>query len=155
MPTDSSSRILPLLGFYYSVQLVGSNSADDSRFKEVTGLSVEIPLEEVAEGGENRFRHKVPGVPKYTNLVLKRGMIAAQLPFYQWCNATLLNNFSKPIQPKTISIALLNTDTSQPMRTWTVNNAWPVKWSISDFNSMDGQVVIETLEMAYENFSIS
>ena len=155
MPGDDASRILPLLGFYYSVQMVGSNSPDDSRFKEVTGLSVEIPLEEVAEGGENRFRHKLPGSPKYTNLVLKRGMLTARLPFFQWCNATMQNNFSKPIQPKTITISLLNTDTQQPMRTWTVNNAWPVKWSISDFNSMDGQIVIETLEMAYQNFSIS
>lgn len=43
-------------------------------FQEVSGLSIEIEVEEFAEGGENTFLHQVPVRSKFPNLVLKRGM---------------------------------------------------------------------------------
>jgi phage tail-like protein len=146
--------LYPPVGFFYAVRLAGSRTDNDSQFKEVSGLSVEMALKEVGEGGENRFRHRVPEVPRYTNLVLKRGLVVAEQGFYAWCKDTLQNNLSKPIKPQSIQVVLLN-EQSQPLKTWTLTNAWPVKWAVSDFNSMDGQVVIETLEMAYQYFDVS
>src|SRR5947207_15122479 len=43
-------------------------------FTEVSGLAVQIAVEEVAEGGQNQYTHKLPGRMKWPNLVLKRGV---------------------------------------------------------------------------------
>lgn len=142
----------PLLGFFFAVRLAGG-AANDSRFKEASGLSVELPVKEITEGGENRFRHRVPEVARYTNLVLKRGLMVPERSFYTWCMRTMSHNLASPLELKSVQVVLLN-EKAQPLKTWNLFNAWPVKWSVSDFNSMEGQVVIESLELAYQYFEI-
>jgi phage tail-like protein len=145
----------PVTGYYYAVRLAAAVVTDpDASFKEVSGLSVELAVEELGEGGENRFKHRLPTGAKYTNLVLKRGLAVAASPFFQWCSTTLQGNLVQPIVPSSILVVLLD-PAAAPLRTWSVVNAWPVKWSVSDFNSMEGQVVIETLEIAYQYFDVS
>ena len=43
-------------------------------FTEVSGLSVQIDVEELAEGGQNAYTHKLLGRMKWPNLVFKRGL---------------------------------------------------------------------------------
>src|SRR5262245_33531103 len=43
-------------------------------FTEVSGLSVQLDVEEVTEGGQNGYTHRLPGRLKWPNLVLKRGL---------------------------------------------------------------------------------
>ena len=43
-------------------------------FTEVSGLAVTIDVEDVAEGGQNAYTHKLLGRMKWPNLVLKRGV---------------------------------------------------------------------------------
>ena len=38
---------------------------------------------------------------------------------------------------------------------WAVKRAWPLKWSISDFDAQNSQVVIETMELHYDSFNIA
>ena len=65
----------PPWGFYYKVEFELSSEPNDARFQSVSGLSVEYDTEEYKEGGENRFTHKLPVRTKYSDLVLKRGML--------------------------------------------------------------------------------
>jgi phage tail-like protein len=144
----------PATGYYYAVRLASAAVTDtDASFKQVSGLAVELAVEELGEGGENRFKHRLPTGAKYTNLVLQRGLLVASSPFFQWCSATLQGNLVLPIIPSGILVVLLDQN-GAPLKTWSVVNAWPVKWSVSDFNAMDGQVVIETLELAYQYFYV-
>jgi phage tail-like protein len=145
----------PPTSYYYAVRLATAAVADaDASFREVSGLSVELAVEELGEGGENRFKHRLPTGAKYTNLVLKRGLLVASSLFFQWCRRTLQGNLYQPIVPSGILVVLLDKG-GAPLKTWSVVNAWPVKWSVSDFNAMEGQVVIETLELAYQYFNVS
>ena len=145
----------PPTGYYYAVRLATAAVTDaDASFKEVSGLSVELAVEELGEGGENRFKHRLPTGAKYTNLVLKRGLLVSSSPFYQWCNATIQGNLAQPIVPSGIIVVLLD-ENANPLKTWSVVNAWPVKWSVSDFNAMEGQVVIETIELTYQYFNVT
>ena len=144
----------PATGYYYAVQLASASASDlDASFKQVSGLSVELAVEEVGEGGENRFKHRLPTGAKSTNLVLERGLLVTSSRFFQWCSATLQGNLVQPIVPSSILVVLLDQNAA-PLRTWTVVNAWPVKWSVSGFNAMNEQVVIETLEIAYQYFTV-
>ena len=52
-------------------------------FTEVSGLAVQIDVEELAEGGQNHFTHKMPGRMKWPNIVLKRGITDAD-NLFEW-----------------------------------------------------------------------
>lgn len=144
----------PATGYYYAVRLASAPVGDaDAAFKEVSGLGMEMSVEEVAEGGENRFKHRLPTGAKYQNLELKRGFLVTSSPFFQWCSQTLQGNFVQPITLNMIDVVLLDKN-GDPLKTWNVMNAWPVKWSVSELNAMDGQVVIETLELSYQYFNV-
>jgi len=147
-----SPDFYPPAGFYFQLQFGSSSSRRDNAFQEVSGLTVELEVEEVREGGQNMYKHKLPSVARYSNLVLKRGFVSADSPLADWCsNTLLLANFTKPIQTIDVELDLLNAE-GTPLASWIFMEAWPVKWSISEFKSMDNSLAIENLELAYSAF---
>lgn len=140
----------PPVGFHFKVEFVGIGNDNDVRFQSVAGLSIEYDTESYKEGGENRFEHKLPLRTKYPDLSLKRGMLTDS-KVIKWCLDALQNRDFKPAQ---INISLLNEE-HQPLKTWNVYNAWPKKWSVSDFNSQDNSIVIETLDLSYNYFTLN
>lgn len=139
--------IMPV-AFSFSVNVTGADGHEDMQFQEVSGLEAEIELETVVEGGENRFVHKLPKAVKHPNLVLKRGIAGKQSELMIWCQDVLQKDFSKPIVPRSIYISLLNED-ADPIRSWSVERAYPVKWNVSTLNAMENKIAIETMEFAY------
>lgn len=122
---------------------------EDSRFQEVSGLTSELGIEEVVEGGENRFSHRLPTRAKYSNLILKRGLLTnSQL--IDWCKDAIENFI---FQPVTVNVTLLNEEHEPLSNTYSFVRAWPVKWSISDFKAQDNSIVVESLELAYNYFT--
>ena len=140
----------PPVGFHFRVsfELPGiAGDASDSRFQEVSGISAEINVEEIKEGGENRFVHRIPVRAKYSNLVLKRGMLTNS-KLISWFRDAVENfNFT----PTTVTVKLLN-ENHEPISSWTFVEAWPVKWSVSNFNAGESQLVIDTIELSYKNY---
>ena len=139
----------PPWGFYYRVEFEVSHDANDSRFQTVSGLSVEYDYESFKEGGENRFEHKLPVRTKYGDLVLKRGMLADSA-VVQWLTDAFRD---RQFKPAGVSVILMN-EKGDPLRTWKVVNAIPKKWTVSDFNSSESSIVIETLELTYRYFTL-
>jgi len=139
----------PPWGFYYKVEFSISKNKDDVRFQAVSGLSVEYDYEEYKEGGENRFTHKLPVRTKYADLVLKRGMLVDS-KVIEWCLAAFRDRDFKPAD---LDIILMN-EQGKPLRTWNVTHAIPKKWLITDLNANESSIVIETLELTYQYFTI-
>ncbi|MEL6537680.1 MAG: phage tail protein, partial [Bacteroidota bacterium] len=125
----------PPVGFHFRVRFFGFGKAIDQQYQQVTGLSAEVELEEVTEGGENRFKHKLPKRSKYGELTLKRGFMTASQVF-AWCRKA---TEQLDIDPMDLQIALLDAK-HLPLATWTVVNAYPVNWSITDLNAAEGCV---------------
>ena len=143
------SVFYPPWGFYYKVEFGGGREPNETRFQTVSGLSVEYDIEEYKEGGENRFTHKLPGRTKYSDLVLKRGMLTGSETI-KW----FLEAFRERVfEPKTVSVILMN-EKSEPLRTWNVAHAVPKKWAVSDLNANENSLVVETLELTYRYFSV-
>lgn len=139
----------PPVGFHFRVDFVGLASGTvDSRFQEVSGLAAELTVEELAEGGENRFAHRLPGRAKYGNLVLRRGMLTDSA-LRGWCEDAILHF---QFQPVTVNVTLLNEE-HEPLAAWRFERAWPVKWALSDFKAQENAIVVETLELAYSYFT--
>lgn len=122
-------------------------NALDVRFQKVAGLSADISPETYEEGGQNLYTHRFPNRVSYGNLVLERGMVIGSLLGLEFNAAMSLFRFS----PSNVMIMLLNAD-SEPVATWQFSNAYPVKWSVSDFDANANQIVIESMELAYTRF---
>lgn len=122
----------------------------DIAFQSVTGLSSEMETESYREGGENRFAHQLPTKAKYSNLVLKRGLII-ESDFIKWCTDTFEHMI---IKPKDAHIELRN-EQGEPLFTWHVKHVWPKKWAVSDLNAERGELSIETLELHYHYFTVA
>lgn len=114
----------------------------------MSGLQAELALEELVEGGENRFSHRLPNRAKYGNLVLKRGLLKDS-GLIQWIRNAIDN---LEIKPTNVTISLLNQD-KEPLASWNVVNAYPVKWSVSEFKAQENGFVTETLELAFQYFN--
>lgn len=140
----------PPTGFHFKVEVLDLPPNDqDVRFTEVGGLSFEVGTEELAEGGENRFIQKFPTRAKYPELVLKRGLLVSS-EVVTWIRQCI-QDFK--IQPKNIDVKLLN-EKHEPLMTWHVINAYPTKWAVSDLNAANNAVVIETLQLFYQYFTV-
>jgi phage tail-like protein len=140
----------PPVGFHFKVEVLGLPPNDsDVRFTEVSGLSVEMGTEEVAEGGENRFIQKYPTRAKYPELLLKRGLLQNS-EVWNWSRQCIEDY---RIEPKSVDIKLLN-EKHEPLMTWHLIGAYPTKWAVTDLNSTSNAVVIESLQLFYQYFTM-
>jgi phage tail-like protein len=140
--------VYPSVGFYFQVML--DNQAYS--FKEVSGISAEITTEEITEGGENRFKYKVPTGVKYNNLELKRGLVPKSSNLFVWINNALTLGLDKTIKTKALEISLLNEKGNKVM-SWSFVNVWPVGWNNSSLNSMNNEILIESISLSYNYFT--
>src|SRR3972149_5990598 len=72
----------------FNFEVVVNGISDDGRsvkgsFMEGSGLGVEIPAIEYRTGSEDITVRKIPGLKKFSNIVLKRGIIG-DLTFWKW-----------------------------------------------------------------------
>lgn len=139
----------PPWGFYYKVEFGISQNKNDSRFQTASGLAVEYEYESFKQGGENRYEHKLPLRTKYSDMVLKRGMLTDSAVI-EWCMDAFRD---RKFSPTDVNVILMN-EQGEPLRTWKVAGAIPKKWSVSDFNANDNAIVIETLELTYRYFTV-
>jgi phage tail-like protein len=139
----------PPVGFHFKVEFEGiSTSGADIRFQSVSGINASVPnSESYAEGGENRFTHRLPQRTSYENLVLKRGMLIGSELIGWFKDAVDYFQFS----PRDITVTLMNAS-HHPLEQWRFYNAWPTKWNIDGFDAEKGAIVLETVEFSYQYF---
>ena len=136
----------PLPAFHFQVQWGGSNLG----FSEASGLTIETQVIEYRDGLSPQYSPiKMPGIPKFSNITLKRGVANGDNEFYKWLATTSLNK----VERRDITISLLNED-HEPVMTWKAVNCFPVKIEGPSLNSTGNEVAIETLELAHEGLTI-
>lgn len=119
-------------------------------FIEVSGLSAELEVVEYREGSSPETTiSKIPGLKKFTNITLKRGVVRGDNDFFKWFNSVYFSQVEK----RGIVISLLN-EAHEPVRIWRVKNAWPVKIENSPLNAGASEVAIESIELAHDGFTI-
>lgn len=117
-------------------------------FAEVSGLDVEVTPIEYRTGSEEMTVRKVPGLAKYSNIVLKRGVIG-DLGFWTWIKSVLDGNPHRADG----TITLLD-ESRQAVMTWRFRRGWPCKWAGPTLRAKSNEVAIETLEICHEGFDV-
>ena len=136
----------PLPVFHFRVEWGGTNIG----FSEVSGLNVETQIIEYRDGlSLDNSTIKMPGMQKYGNITLKRGMTKSDNEFFLWWNDFKLNK----IERRDLTISLLNEE-HEPVVTWKVRNAFPVKVDGGSLKATGNEVAIETMELAHEGISV-
>lgn len=136
----------PIPKFHFLVQWGGSRLG----FSEVTGMDMQVEAIEYREGSSPDYaKIKMPGLHKFSNITLKRGTFEGDTEFYTWIRTVNLNK----VERRDVTISLLN-ENHEPVITWKVRNAFPVKLQASDLKADGNEVAIETLELAHEGLDI-
>jgi len=143
--------------FFFEVKSKYSPDHDFWGFQSVSGLTSEVVTETYKEGGQ-KYGYELPVKTQYPNLVLKRGLWIPKekmsddgpKELLYWCQEMME---SLIVRPTNIYIDLISPSNTLLM-SWMVYNAWPKKWTLSDFNAEESQIVIETMELHYDYFKL-
>ncbi|MBN9297685.1 MAG: phage tail protein [Filimonas sp.] len=137
----------PLPAFHFRVEWGGTNLG----FTEVSGLNVETQVIEYRDGLSPDYSViKMPGMQKFGNITLKRGVMQGDNEFFDWWNTYQMNK----IERRDITISLLN-EKHEPVVVWKVRNAFPTKVDGGALKATGNEVSIESMEIAHEGITVS
>ena len=131
----------PFASFNFKLEIEGITVAG---FSEVTGLNQESNVIDYREGQEGITPRKLPGLNKFGNITLKRG-ISPDLSVYNWRKAVTDGD----IERRNASVVLHNEKHEEVVR-WNLVNAWPSKYVGPDLKANANEVAIETVELTHE-----
>jgi phage tail-like protein len=146
----------PMVGFYFSLSFSNIFNMVDSKFKEVSGISMTLSVKTVQAGGDNGYEITLPEKTTFTDLTLKRGLLSTTSALTSWCYSWLLNDYSQKIEKKDVFLFLLN-QYGAPVMVWQFLGAFPIKLEIGNFSSMatgDAAILVETIVLRYSNIKI-
>ena len=142
-----SANIWPLPKFHFEVQW---DTAVMS-FQEVSGLDTEAQTIEYRAGNSQAFSvTKMPGMKKYGNVTLKKGVFKADRKFWDWFNQIKMNT----IKRLPVTISLLD-EVGAATMVWTLANAWPTKITATDLKAEGNEVAVESIEIVHEGLTVT
>lgn len=136
----------PIPVFHFTVQWGGNRIG----FSEVSGLTQENQAIEYRDGSFPEYSSiKMPGLRKFSNVTLKRGIVKADNDFFKWLSTIKLNQ----VERRDVVISLLNEEHT-PVMTWKIHNAFPVKVEGPGLKASGNEVAIESIEIAHEGLEL-
>jgi len=124
-------------------------------FKSVSGLSVSVTTEDISEGGENEFVHKLPGRLTWPNLVFKRGVTDGDALF-DWIRQASGEGFASnnnKVARHSGAVTVVDNNGTR-LRSWVIDDALPVRWSGPTFDSESNASLEEELEVAHHGMHV-
>ncbi len=141
-----STSIWPIPKFHFEVKW----DSEVMSFQEVSGLDIESQTIEYRSGDSPEFSTvKMPGIKKFSNITMKKGVFKSDNKFWTWFNDIKMNT----IKRIPVTISLLD-ESGSPTMVWTLTNAFPTKITGTDLKSDGNEVAIETIEIAHEGLTI-
>ncbi|MBC3832642.1 phage tail protein [Undibacterium amnicola] len=145
--SKQSANVWPLPKFYFRVKW----DSNEMSFQEVSGLDIQSEEIKYRHGNSPVFSViKMPGMKKYGNITMKKGVFKGDNKFWDWLNQIKLNT----IKRVPVTISLLDEEGNDTM-VWTLTNAWPTKISSTDLKSEGNEVAIESIEIVHEGLTIA
>jgi phage tail-like protein len=141
-----STNLWPIPKFKFKVQWDDLEVA----FQEVSGLDVEAQPIEYRHGNSPGYSVlKMPGLKKYSDVTMKKGVFKGDNKFWDWFNQINMNTIAR----KSVTITLLTEGDTVAM-VWKLTNAFPTKITSTDLKSQGNEAAIETIVIAHEGLTI-
>ncbi len=135
----------PLPVFHFTVEWGGNRVG----FTEVSGLDQETQPIEYREGSyPDYFVTKMPGMQKFGQISMKRGVLKGDNDFATWFTTVNLNQ----IERRDLTVSLLN-ENHEPVMVWTLFNAWPCKLTGISLNATGNEVAVEAIDVCFEKLT--
>ena len=149
----SATRQDPYGAFNFLVDLgsgTGSATSPDAGFEECGPLAERVEVVEYRNGNDVQAEpHKITGLGRTEDVTLKRGIIGTETLFTWLDQVRTLGAAAL----RTVTITLLDVD-REPVLTWTLQNARPVRYSAGPLHATTTKVAIEELTIAYETLEL-
>lgn len=143
----TADKQYPLPTFHFTVEWSGTRIG----FSEVTGLTQENQAIEYRDGSFPEYSAiKMPGLRKFSNIIMKRGVVKSDNDFFKWLSTVKMNT----VERRNIIISLRN-ENLDPVMVWHVSNAFPVKVEGPQLKASANEVAIESIEVAHEGLEIT
>ncbi len=142
-------RVDPFTNCHFLVEIDG---LPDIGFTEVIlpQASAEVIEFEYQTGAEPNSSRKLPGVMRYGNLTLRRGVTSSSDLFAWWRN--IANGVA---DRRNVRISLLD-EQRHAVKRWVVHNAWPCRYAVAPLLLVaEASSLIETIELAAEDFDLA
>ena len=154
-------RLNPFRGFNFEVRFIGLSIAS---FSEINGIAVDGDVVEYREGNDQptnttdgAFVRKQPGLERYPNVMLKRGITGSSA---LW---DLRKNIRKATDGPAVAGAKpgpvnwtieLHDEAHKAVVIWTLTNAWISKLSGPSLNARGNEIAIESVEVVCERIEV-
>ncbi len=132
----------------------GSQTLGRGAFQEVSGLDIEMDVQDYIEGGRNNGIVRRVGRAKYVPLVLKRGMFYApkddarvNTELWHWLQRIV--NGVRPVRRYDGVIHVMGAD-GAVRASWVFDRGLPQKIKGPELNARTGEIAIEELTIAHE-----
>ena len=132
---------LPFLAYRFLLTIDGLSPM---LFTEVSGLGYSLEVIEKEVSGATHSLKKMAGPIDYDELELSRP-INTSTELYDWCQQSA----DGVVERKDGSLDLLD-ETGAQIASWTFQQAWPMKYSVSDLDAGDGSVITESVTLTHE-----
>ncbi len=144
MSDDASTHDGAFLGSFFALEIEGVNLA---WFTGCSGLSLEFDVITFKEGdGKKVIERKRPGRPKYSEVVLKRGLTTSKA-VHDWFKEVV--DADKPTPYKTASIVIYDRQQIEAAR-FNLESCWPSKMSASDLQAGSDDSMVEELTIQHD-----
>ncbi len=135
----------------YNFKLLIGN-VTEAHFMECSGMGVKINVIKYRVSGRSDapgdpgYYKKIPGPVEYGDIVLKYGLTRSD-SLWNW----FMSGVNGAVQPKNITLQLLDNAGRKPVMQWDLIGAWASEWKGAQLNTMGREVAIESVTLVYEN----
>lgn len=147
-----TERYDPYKSFRFEVEISGHMVFARAGFQSVSGLQMSTEVIEYREGGDNLTVSKSPGLTTFEPITLSRGM-SEDTDMWDWASKifSLDRNSQNPKYRANMIIKLKDRD-NKVVKAWEVPNCWISRYETGEFNAMNNEVMLETIEVQHEGF---
>ena len=141
----TGTRVDPLVSVSFFVEVQGVFTGT---FRGCTGLGSQSEVIENLAAGAGGVTHiyKIPGVTRWTNIVLKRG-VTDSMDVWAWRKQVEEGKVSEARKNGSI---IMYDQTNTEVARWNFENGWPAKISGPNLDASTNEIAIEELEIAHE-----
>ncbi|MDR1217190.1 MAG: phage tail protein [Oscillospiraceae bacterium] len=150
----SSLKNDPLGAYRFIVGVEGESAAVTAAFAQFSGVSMQVETVKVRTGAEWRgVLREIPALTTFQNVRFSKGVIGDN-EFLDWILSAAPDEISAATgkdMRRTINVTAVDRNGKSAVR-WTLYEAMPVQYELSEMDGMNSAVLTETIVFAITGF---